>query len=238
MPDILADLRKAGVGLEQLRAIARDFNITLSETPTQSELLQLQEAIKSFTLDKLTKTLQGAQKQLELLARVNPDKYGGLAGLLQQVDLLVGSKGVPAIADALKGLNLETSQDRATAIEKLMGLAALPPTGWTLSCFPVKIERASAGWIRAVALVEEDLKRYPMTKLVRPSRDPYEKHQLTPYGIRMVQADKVPNLDKAAGGACGHHNDTRYTRHMRVRRHPDGRLTTHRPDGTDIAPPD
>ena len=39
-------------------------------------------------------------------------------------------------------------------IEKLTNLAALPPTGWTLSCFPVKIERASAGWIRAVALVD------------------------------------------------------------------------------------
>ena len=39
-------------------------------------------------------------------------------------------------------------------IEKLTNLAALPPSGWTLSCFPVKIERASAGWIRAVALVE------------------------------------------------------------------------------------
>jgi kynurenine formamidase len=38
-------------------------------------------------------------------------------------------------------------------IEKLTNLAALPPTGWTLSCFPVKIERASAGWIRAVALI-------------------------------------------------------------------------------------
>jgi hypothetical protein len=46
------------------------------------------------------------------------------------------------------------------------------------------------------------------------------------------------SIDNAAGGACGHHNDTRYTRKMRVRRHPDGRLTTHRPDGTDIAPPD
>lgn len=40
-------------------------------------------------------------------------------------------------------------------IEKLTNLAALPSTGWTLSCFPVKIERASAGWIRAVALVED-----------------------------------------------------------------------------------
>ena len=39
-------------------------------------------------------------------------------------------------------------------IEKLTNLAALPAFGWTLSCFPVKIERASAGWIRAVAILD------------------------------------------------------------------------------------
>lgn len=38
-------------------------------------------------------------------------------------------------------------------IEKLTNLGALPPFGFTLSCFPVKIEGASAGWIRAVAMV-------------------------------------------------------------------------------------
>jgi kynurenine formamidase len=40
-------------------------------------------------------------------------------------------------------------------IEKLMNLAALPPHGFTLSCFPVKIEGASAGWIRAVAIIDQ-----------------------------------------------------------------------------------
>jgi kynurenine formamidase len=40
-------------------------------------------------------------------------------------------------------------------IEKLANLAALPSHGFTLSCFPVKIERASAGWIRAVALIDD-----------------------------------------------------------------------------------
>ena len=39
-------------------------------------------------------------------------------------------------------------------IEKLTNLAALPAHGFTFSCFPVKIERASAGWIRAVALID------------------------------------------------------------------------------------
>ncbi len=41
-------------------------------------------------------------------------------------------------------------------IEKLSGLDRLPPRGFTFFCFPVKIRGASAGWIRAVAMVEEE----------------------------------------------------------------------------------
>jgi len=41
-------------------------------------------------------------------------------------------------------------------IEKLNGLEQLPPKGFTLTCFPVKIKGASAGWIRAVAIVDEE----------------------------------------------------------------------------------
>ena len=39
-------------------------------------------------------------------------------------------------------------------IEKLHNLELLPSTGFTVSCFPVKIERASAGWTRAVAIID------------------------------------------------------------------------------------
>jgi kynurenine formamidase len=39
-------------------------------------------------------------------------------------------------------------------IEKLANLSAIPATGFMFSCFPVKIERASAGWIRAVAILD------------------------------------------------------------------------------------
>jgi len=41
-------------------------------------------------------------------------------------------------------------------LEKLRGLDRLPASGFTFFCFPVKIKNASAGWVRAVALVEED----------------------------------------------------------------------------------
>ena len=40
-------------------------------------------------------------------------------------------------------------------IEKLHNLEALPATGFLVSCFPVKIKAASAGWTRAVAILPE-----------------------------------------------------------------------------------
>jgi kynurenine formamidase len=38
-------------------------------------------------------------------------------------------------------------------IEKMTNLDKVPPVGATLYCFPVKIDKASAGWVRAVATV-------------------------------------------------------------------------------------
>ncbi len=39
-------------------------------------------------------------------------------------------------------------------IEKLHNLEALPDRGFTIACFPVKIRAASAGWTRAVAILD------------------------------------------------------------------------------------
>jgi kynurenine formamidase len=40
-------------------------------------------------------------------------------------------------------------------LEKLANLDQLPATGFTVACFPVKVHRGSAGWTRAVAIIEE-----------------------------------------------------------------------------------
>ena len=42
-------------------------------------------------------------------------------------------------------------------LEKLHNLEALPPDGFYISCFPHKIRGASAGWTRAVAIVDPAL---------------------------------------------------------------------------------
>ncbi|MCP5267105.1 MAG: cyclase family protein [Burkholderiaceae bacterium] len=40
-------------------------------------------------------------------------------------------------------------------LEKLHNLESLPSSGFTVSCFPVKIRGASAGWTRAVAILDD-----------------------------------------------------------------------------------
>ncbi len=41
-------------------------------------------------------------------------------------------------------------------LEKLSNLEALPADGFQVACFPVKVHRGSAGWTRAVAILEGD----------------------------------------------------------------------------------
>lgn len=43
-------------------------------------------------------------------------------------------------------------------LEKLHNLEALPPFGFFISCFPHKIRGASAGWTRAVAIFDDQLR--------------------------------------------------------------------------------
>jgi kynurenine formamidase len=40
-------------------------------------------------------------------------------------------------------------------LEKLHNLELLPADGFAVVCFPVKVHRASAGWTRAVAILDE-----------------------------------------------------------------------------------
>jgi kynurenine formamidase len=41
-------------------------------------------------------------------------------------------------------------------IERLTNLGALPPTGFMVACFPLKIKQASAGLARVVAILNEE----------------------------------------------------------------------------------
>src|SRR5438128_2509733 len=52
------------------------------------------------------------------------------------------------------GVKLDFRARRDGDVEKLHNLEALPADGFTLACFPVKIRGASAGWTRAVAIVD------------------------------------------------------------------------------------
>ncbi|MBT3259535.1 MAG: cyclase family protein, partial [Deltaproteobacteria bacterium] len=40
-------------------------------------------------------------------------------------------------------------------LEKLHNLESLPANGFSIVCFPMNIKNASAGWTRAVAMIDE-----------------------------------------------------------------------------------
>ncbi len=59
-------------------------------------------------------------------------------------------RGEPGIFWGAHQVDLPYSQ-----IERLTNLGALPPTGFSVACFPLKIKRASAGLSRVVAILDE-----------------------------------------------------------------------------------
>ena len=69
-------------------------------------------------------------------------------GALTQLTILhlsqnqIGDAGVKSLAEAC-------------ASGALANLETLPSTGFEVICFPVKVEKGSAGWCRPVAIVNE-----------------------------------------------------------------------------------
>lgn len=75
------------------------------------------------------------------------DAWGWDAPLDRQARLAL-ERDEPGIFWAAHQVDLAYSQ-----IERLTNLDALPPTGFTVACFPLKIKGASAGLTRAVAIL-------------------------------------------------------------------------------------
>jgi kynurenine formamidase len=77
------------------------------------------------------------------------DAWGWDAPLFRQAEE-AKAKDEAGILWAAHQVDLPYSQ-----IERLTNLAALPPTGFTVACFPLKIQGASAAPARVVGIVSE-----------------------------------------------------------------------------------
>lgn len=77
------------------------------------------------------------------------DAWGWDAPLDRQAKEVMTSGGKPGIFWAAHQVDLPYAQ-----IERLVNLGALPPFGFKVSCFPLKIKGGSAGPARIVAMVE------------------------------------------------------------------------------------
>ena len=95
----------------------------------------------------MVKLFTGKRSQNKQCGNVNDDGQADpLSGKQEEVLWIKGSGGDLG-SIKLTGL-------AALYMKKLHGLEQLPATGFMVSCFPVKIEKASAGWCRAVAIID------------------------------------------------------------------------------------
>ncbi|MBV8989198.1 MAG: cyclase family protein [Solirubrobacterales bacterium] len=78
------------------------------------------------------------------------DAWGWDAPLDRQAGEAI-ERNEPGIFWAAHQVDLPYSQ-----IERLTNVGTLPPTGFTVACFPLKIKGASAGLARVVAILEEE----------------------------------------------------------------------------------
>ena len=92
-----------------------------------------------------------------------PEYFNAGSGLTRASTTWLLERGVKVIGtDAWGDASILWEAHRAgidheyCQIEKLHNLGALPgPTGFTVSCLPVKVARASAGWCRAAAILDD-----------------------------------------------------------------------------------
>lgn len=121
--DLAVDaLRRAGTSLEELRQVAEDFGVTLSESPTIEELRQLQDAIKLERFSAFSQSFQDQLRALEsefgLFNIDDPiEQTRRFIALLSDPDV-----GAPAIAKALGDFDPETPEGIAAARRALQEL--------------------------------------------------------------------------------------------------------------------
>ncbi|MGC4864907.1 cyclase family protein [Micromonospora sp. DT53] len=157
-PGVVLDLTEAGVGVVGAAHLEKEF-ARIDHVPAPMEIVLLHT---------------GADKRIG-----TPEYFTTFAGLDGPAVHLLLDLGVRVIGtdafslDAPFGDIIERYRrtgDRSVLwpahvagrrreycqIERLANLGSLPrPTGFTVSCLPVKITGAGAGWARAVALIED-----------------------------------------------------------------------------------
>jgi TP901 family phage tail tape measure protein len=114
--DVDRTLAEFGVPAEKLQAVARSLGIELDGSV--GSFKRLQEALKALDIDSFGSGLIGKLKEIEVLEQA-AGKTDALDALKKRIEAITGEDGAPALARALEGLDLDSSEGRAAAIEKL-----------------------------------------------------------------------------------------------------------------------
>lgn len=108
---------QTGLAFKQIEALAKSLGVTLNGT--KQSYIDFLDALRRLDLEAFTRGFAGQIRRLELEARLDPQAFEGLDGLLKRIEVLTGPDGAPALSAALAGLDLTTSEGRTEAIARL-----------------------------------------------------------------------------------------------------------------------
>jgi cyclase len=157
-PGVLLDLRSAETGVVDADFLRRELDRIGHElSPMDIVLLNTGASRRLGTLEYFTNFVgldaSATRFLLDAGIRVVGTDAFSLDGPFTYIIEKYGETGE---RDVLWPAHFAGRETEYCQIERLANLDALPtPTGFTVSCFPVKIAGAGAGWSRTVAIVED-----------------------------------------------------------------------------------
>ncbi len=108
---------QTGLSFKEIEALAKSLGITLDGT--KQSYVAFLAALKSIDLEAFGKGFTGQIRKLEIEARLDPKAFEGIDGIIKRLQVLAGPDGAPAIAKALEGIDVTSTEGRAAAIAKL-----------------------------------------------------------------------------------------------------------------------
>lgn len=124
---ILADLRAAGVGLDELRASAKAVGITLSQNPTADELYQLGAALGELDFQAFANSFAGAMERLNAEFELFPARFQSSVDRFKAIvgELNDPKTGAPALFKGLAGIDTSTAEGQQAALAEIQRLFQL-----------------------------------------------------------------------------------------------------------------
>lgn len=119
-----AELQKLGLTMADLRQIARDAGLELSENPTIEQLKQIRQYLNELDFSAFANSFAGAMERLSAEFELFPNRFKTSADRFKAIlaELTNSETGAPDLFKGLQGIDTSTTEGQAAALAEIQRL--------------------------------------------------------------------------------------------------------------------